>query len=71
MNTPHVILLAGPNGAGKTTTAQAILSGALGVSEFVNADAIARGLSAFRPEDVAMQAGRVMLRRLRELAAAR
>ena len=36
--------------------------------EFVNADDIARGLSAFRPEGVALLAGRMMLKRLNELA---
>jgi predicted ABC-type ATPase len=64
---PNLILLAGPNGAGKSTAAPDLLSGALGVHEFVNADVIARGLSAFRPEGAAIAAGRVMLARLREL----
>jgi predicted ABC-type ATPase len=41
---------------------------ALGVTEFVNADDIARGLSAFNSERAALPAGRVMLGRLRELA---
>ena len=41
------------------------------MSELVNADVIARGLSAFNPEGVAVEAGRIMLKRLRELAAAR
>jgi predicted ABC-type ATPase len=36
--------------------------------EFVNADTIARGLSAFSPERVALEAGRLMLARLRQLA---
>jgi predicted ABC-type ATPase len=65
---PHVIVIAGPNGAGKSTTAPAILKGALGVTEFVNADTIAAGLSAFNPEKAAFQAGRVMLERLQQLA---
>ena len=65
------MILAGPNGAGKSTAAPALLHGALGVDEFVNADVIARGLSAFDPEGVAIAAGRVMLSRLRELAAQR
>jgi len=68
---PHVVILAGPNGAGKTSTATSLLRGALGVDEFVNADAIALGLSAFRPGRAALTAGKVMLRRLRELAAER
>jgi len=68
---PLVVLIAGPNGAGKSTTAAALLKGALKVSEFVNADTIAQGLSSFRPESVAMAAGRAMLARIRALAAAR
>ena len=68
---PLVVVVGGPNGAGKSTTAPRLLRGALAVREFVNADAIAQGLSAFRPETVAFAAGRVMLARLRALAAAR
>ena len=64
-------MLAGPNGAGKTTASQRLLTGALAVEEFVNADAIAKGLSAFRPESVAIEAGRIMLARLHELATRR
>lgn len=65
---PSLIILAGPNGAGKSTSAPAVLAGTLGVMEFVNADVIAQGLSAFQPERVALEAGRIMLRRLRQLA---
>ena len=68
---PSVVVLGGPNGAGKTTISRATLADTLGLGEFVNADAIARGLSAFEPEKLAMQAGRVMLNRLRELASRR
>ncbi len=68
---PHLIVLAGPNGAGKSTAAPKLLPQLLGVGEFVNADVIAHGLSAFRPEKQAIEAGRIMLRRLRALAAAR
>jgi predicted ABC-type ATPase len=38
------------------------------VTEFVNADTLAHGLSAFHPDGAAAEAGRVMLRRLDELA---
>jgi len=41
------------------------------VTEFVDADTIARGLSAFQPERVALSAGRIMLSRLKELASER
>jgi predicted ABC-type ATPase len=67
MDHPNLILLAGPNGAGKTTASARFLVGALQVEEFVNADMIAKGISSFRPESVAIQAGRVMLERLRRL----
>src|SRR5258706_1768033 len=67
---PLVIVIAGPNGAGKSTTAPSLLRDALQVSEFVNADAIAGGLSAFRPDSVAIPAGRAMLERMRHLAEA-
>jgi predicted ABC-type ATPase len=64
---PHVIILAGPNGAGKSTIAPMLLRDTFEVNEFVNADVIAQGLSAFRPESVALEAGRIMLQRLQEL----
>ncbi|AMQ01191.1 Zeta toxin [Pedobacter cryoconitis] len=38
--------------------------------EFVNADNIACGLSPFNPESVAFEAGRIMLKRIRELMVA-
>lgn len=68
---PVLIAVAGPNGAGKSTTAPALLRDNLEVTEFVNADAIAAGLSAFRPESVAITAGRAMLKRIEQLAKAR
>ena len=68
---PHVIVIGGPNGSGKSTTAPSLLKGSLGVSEFVNADTIARGLSAFQPENVAILAGRALLKRLKYLARTR
>jgi predicted ABC-type ATPase len=66
--TPHVIVVAGPNGAGKSTSAPSFLRDALEVREFVNADAIAGGLSAFSPQSVAITAGHIMLERMRKLA---
>ena len=65
---PQVIVIAGPNGAGKTTLAPFLLRDQLGVLEYVNADPIALGLSGFDPASVALQAGRVMLNRLHDLA---
>ncbi|HEX5445353.1 MAG TPA: zeta toxin family protein [Pirellulales bacterium] len=65
---PKVVVLAGPNGAGKTTAAQKLLHDLAGLQYFVNADWIARGLSGFNPDAAAIDAGRVMLARLRQLA---
>jgi predicted ABC-type ATPase len=68
MDVRYVIAIAGPNGAGKTTIAETFLHELLGVRQYVNADTIARGLSQFEPEKVAIEAGRENLRRLEELA---
>lgn len=68
---PTVVILAGPNGAGKSTVAPALLHDTFGIEEFVNADIIAHGLSAFGPDRVAVAAGRIMLSRLKALAAQR
>ena len=60
-------IIAGCNGAGKTTASFTILPEVLDCKEFINADEIAKGLSPFQPESVAMQAGRIMLARMDEL----
>jgi predicted ABC-type ATPase len=67
-SSPQVIVIAGPNGAGKTTLSPFLLRDKLGVLEYVNADPIALGLSGFDPASVAFEAGRVMLKRLHDLA---
>ncbi len=64
---PELFIIAGPNGSGKTTSAMNLLPDFLQCEEYVNADAIAAGLSQFRPESVAINAGRVMLSRIQEL----
>ena len=52
----HCVILAGPNGAGKTTAAPSLLRDLLGLTNFVNADVIAQGLSGFEPrEDFAFE----------------
>ena len=68
---PSVIVLAGPNGAGKSTIAPVLLPRTLGIVDFVNADDIARGLSAYDSDSAAIEASEIMLRRLRTLAEAR
>lgn len=70
-SSPQVVVVAGPNGAGKSTAAPSLLQGPLRVEEFVNADVIAQGLSSFRPEVAALQAGRILLKRIEGLAARR
>ena len=60
-------VIAGPNGAGKTTASYTILPEILDCKEFVNADEIAKGLSPFQPEKVAIEAGRIMLDRIQHL----
>ena len=63
----HLYIISGPNGAGKTTASYTVLPKILQCKEFVNADEIARGLSPFNPDSVAIQAGRLMLERISEL----
>ena len=68
---PNVFVMGGPNGAGKSTVAPFLLRDVVRLEDFVNADVIARGLSGFEPDRAAMQAGRLMIARLRELAGER
>jgi len=71
MTAPRVVVLAGPNGAGKTMVSRSLVCDELGIRSFVNADTIARGLACFDPETAARPAARIMVQRLRTLAAAR
>jgi predicted ABC-type ATPase len=68
---PNLFIIAGPNGAGKTTYARDFLPAEMRCHEFVNADLIAAGLSPFRPASAEFEAGRIMVRRLQQLAAER
>jgi predicted ABC-type ATPase len=65
---PQLVIIAGPNGAGKSTLAPILLKDRFATVEFVNANPIAEGLSAFHPETVAFEAGSAILKRLRDLA---
>lgn len=67
MDAKFLYIIAGCNGAGKTTASFTILPSILDCQEFVNADEIAKGLSPFQPETVAIESGRIMLHRIREL----
>jgi predicted ABC-type ATPase len=64
---PDLYVIGGPNGAGKTTVAMRLFPEIVKSGEFVNADIIAKGLSGFNSESVAMAAGRLMVGRLHEL----
>ena len=63
----NLYIISGCNGAGKTTASYTVLPEILHCKEFVNADEIAKGLSPFNPESVAIEAGRLMLKRIDEL----
>jgi predicted ABC-type ATPase len=63
----NLYIIAGCNGAGKTTASFTILPEIISCREFVNADEIAKGLSPFQPENVAFEAGRIMLLRINDL----
>lgn len=64
---PKLYIISGCNGAGKTTASYSVLPDMLDCKEFVNADEIAKGLSPFQPEKVAIESGRIMLNRIKEL----
>ena len=63
----RLYIISGCNGAGKTTASYTILPEMLDCNEFVNADEIAKGLSPFNPNKVAIKAGRLMLTRIDDL----
>lgn len=67
MENKNLYVIAGCNGAGKTTASFTILPEILDCKEFVNADEIAKGLSPFQPEKVAVEAGRIMISRINNL----
>jgi predicted ABC-type ATPase len=62
---PSLYIIAGPNGAGKTTFVRDFLRYDFAVLDFLNADEIARGLSPLAPERAQLEAGRIMLERVR------
>ena len=62
---PQLYIIAGPNGCGKTTFATEFLPNYTDCPNFINADTIARGLSGFFPDAVALKAGRILLEQIR------
>jgi predicted ABC-type ATPase len=65
---PVCYIIAGPNGAGKTTFARKFLPEYVKCLNFINADLIAGGISPFAPEKASIQAGRIMIERIRNLS---
>ena len=61
MSSKKILIIAGPNGAGKTSFATEFLPNEANCPNFINADLIAAGLNPFRPEEVAIRSGRLML----------
>ena len=59
-------IIAGPNGAGKTTFANEFLPIEAECLNFINADLIAKGLSPFQPDKVAIEAGKIMIQQINE-----
>lgn len=51
---PNLYVIGGANGSGKTTVSLSLLPSFLGIYEYINADAIAKGFSPFNPESKAM-----------------
>jgi predicted ABC-type ATPase len=68
---PSLYVIAGPNGAGKTTFASEFLQKYAHAPAFINADTLARGLSEFSPDTVALKAGRILLEQIDAYAAKR
>ena len=69
---PNLYIISGCNGSGKTTASYTILPEMLHCKEFVNSDEIAKGISPFNASTmaVAIEASRIMYKRIRELIAA-
>ena len=66
---PSLYIIAGPNGAGKTTFIKRFAPRHLALLDFLNADEMARGLSPLAPERAQIEAGRLMLARVRQFIA--
>lgn len=61
----QIHIIAGPNGSGKSSHARVtLLPNFLSSNEFINADEIAKILSPENPEKSAIDAGRLMLKRM-------
>ena len=66
MDETTLLLIGGCNGAGKSTLARKLLP-EYGITRFLNADEIARGLSPLDSTATALKAGRLLINEAREL----
>lgn len=66
-NIPNLFIISGCNGAGKTTASFTVLPEALACMEFLNADEMARGLSPLNPDKAAIEAGRMLIKKMEKL----
>ena len=64
-------IIAGPNRAGKTTFAEKFLPVEAECLNFINADLIAKGIAPFNPERVALEAGKLFLKRMNSIVSNR
>ena len=64
---PKLHIVAGPNGSGKTTFAREFLPKYAQCSNFINADLIAMGLSPFKPAQVQLTAGKILLKQVDDM----
>ena len=62
---PTLYLIGGPNGSGKTTFCKEYLPNEANCLKFLNSDEIAKGLSPFDSSAGQLQAGRILLKNLR------
>lgn len=62
---PIMVIIAGPNGSGKTRLAPFFLKQKR-IKNYFNPDEIARGLSPLDPENEAVEAGKIVIRKIRE-----
>jgi len=63
----NLYIISGCNGAGKTTASFTVLPEMLDCDIFINADEIAKGLSPLNPSKSAIEAGRLMLKKINHI----
>lgn len=64
---PKLYIISGCNGSGKTTASYTLLPEMWDCKYFVNSDEFAKGLSPFDPDKASLNAGRLMVKRIKLL----